>query len=135
MAKETFLQKARESYEGSTLEELEFEIRDNLSWLMQDELGSDESVDGDLRTLLALRLFRSEELVKAAADGYEWEAYEPLREHYAAIFRNPDAIDQWMYLYCVEQTDYYIALRNEEKAERWNEITKAMERMIRKKVE
>lgn len=134
VAKAEFLQKKRREYEGNSLGELESRIGDRLARLMQEKLDADSSVYNDLMTLLALRLFRAERLFEAAEDVFERGSAEVLRERYAAIFRNPTAIDQWAYWYCTEQADYYVAREDPERVERWRGVGRAMERVIRVKV-
>ncbi len=130
MAKPEFLQETKESYDGVSLADLEHHIKEYLGYLMGRELETDEFVYEDLLTLLALRLMHAEKSAEGAEDSYQKFAAESLREDYTAIFRNPKATDQWMFIYCADQRSHYADRNEEERAKRWDEIAEAVERVI-----
>lgn len=132
MAKAELYGEVRNIFGGHSLEDLEIHAERCLSCLMGEEW-VDEEVRDELVTLLSLKVLIWGKRIEVAGNAREQAFFETLRDYYTAIFRvpGPGVKDQGVYTYCVDQSDYYAALGDEERKKKWSEMANAMERVIR----
>lgn len=132
MAKAELHEKVRNIFVGHSLEDLEIHAEDCLSHLMGEEW-IDEWVRDELVTFLSLSVLIWEKRIEVARNAHERAAFKNLADYYTAIFRvpGPGVNDQGVYTYCVDQVDYYMALDDEERKKKWEEMANVMKRVIR----
>lgn len=127
--------KVRQDYGGSNLEDLRNMADYYLACVTHEVMDREEEVYEDLMTQLVLRLMMYEELAKGEGDTYERQAYECLRDKYAAIFRIPEVVHQHLFTYCDDQFNDAVQRNDGARAKSWQEIIAAMGRLIKGETE